>query len=214
MSEKIKAFVVNRNLLSTLKSTVEFLQKEERVEIVIFDQCSTYPPLLKWYKTCGLKILYNENNDGPHSIWRFKEAFNNEYFILADSDCTYEGIPSDWLNRMSDVLVNSSAFKVGFSLRIDDLPKHSLSKHVKNVETQYWQTQNSYGYVAHIDTTFALYRPHSGFTYDAIRLAPPYTIKHVMWYLRKDRLSKEWQYYINNASHVSTWGAHFKTNKI
>ena len=53
-SQKIKAFIVNRNLLTTLKNTVEFLSKEPRVEVVIFDQQSDYPPLLEYYKTVRL----------------------------------------------------------------------------------------------------------------------------------------------------------------
>ena len=50
-TSKIKALLINRNLLTTLKNTLEFLRKEPRVEIHILDQESTYPPLLEFYKT-------------------------------------------------------------------------------------------------------------------------------------------------------------------
>ena len=43
----IKAIIVNRNLLTTLQNTIEFLKKEDRVsEIHVLDNHSTYHPLL------------------------------------------------------------------------------------------------------------------------------------------------------------------------
>ena len=53
----MKAIIVNRNLLSTLKETVEFLSKESRIDVIIYDQQSTYPPLLEYYKTCPAEIV-------------------------------------------------------------------------------------------------------------------------------------------------------------
>ncbi len=35
-----------------------------------------------------------------------------------------------------------------------------------------------------IDTTFALYRPGSNFEFRAIRTGPPYTARHMSWYVR------------------------------
>ncbi len=99
MSNKIKAVVVNRNLLTTLKNTVEFLSKEPRVKVVIYDQQSTYPPLLEYYKTQN--VLYNTENGGPYSVWGIPNI-NKDYYIIADSDCTYDGVPEDWLDKMLD----------------------------------------------------------------------------------------------------------------
>lgn len=213
MSEKIKAFIVNRNLLTTLISTVEFLLKEPRVEIIIFDQQSTYPPLLEYYNNCGVRVIYNNTNGGPYSTWGLRSEFNNNYFILADSDCEYSGVPDDWLDKMIRTLKNTSAFKVGFSLSLDDLPENNISQDVKNREAVYWTERNEHGdWVADIDTTFALYRPHSGFSYRAVRLDKPYTIKHTLWYLTKDNIADEWRYYIDNVTGISTWGSKLKTN--
>lgn len=212
MSAKIKAFIVNRNLVTTLQKTVDFLLKENRVEVVIFDQDSTYPPLLEYYKTCGVKIVYAGVNGGPHSTWGPKLApeFNNEYFILADSDCSYEGVPDDWLDKMINVLKLTNHFKVGFSLRLNDLPDTPLGRMARTAEARYWIDKNEYGWVADIDTTFALYRPHSPFSYRALRLDDPYCIKHHMWYLTKEELPDEWRYYLDHASGVSTWGSQLK----
>ena len=87
--KKIKAFIVNRNLISSLKNAVNFLLKEPRIEIVIFDQQSTYPPLLEYYNNSGVTVVYSSQNNGPHSVWgdQLRPYFNDNYFIIADSDC-------------------------------------------------------------------------------------------------------------------------------
>lgn len=211
MSRKIKAFVVNRNLLTTLRNTVDFLLKEPRVEVVIFDQQSTYPPLLEYYKTCNVRIIYSLINGGPHSTWGLTQEFNDNYFILTDSDCDYSGVPHDWLDRMISILENSNAFKVGFSLEILDIPQHPMTNDIRAIEDRYWVEKNEFGWIADVDTTFALYRPYSPFSYRAIRLDYPYCIKHIPWYITKDNITDEWLYYINNASGVSTWGSKLKT---
>jgi hypothetical protein len=211
-SQKIKAFIVNRNLLTTLKSTVNFLQKDPRIEVVIFDQQSTYPPLLEYYKTVNAIVVYSKVNGGPHSVWgeQLKEHFNDNPYIVTDSDCMYYGVPSDWLDKMLDVLNTTLIFKVGFSLNIEDLPDTEIAKQAVEWESKYWVKRQDVGWDAHIDTTFALYRPYSGFSYDAIRLDKPYCINHIPWFLNKETISDEWEYYLNTASSVSTWGMKLK----
>jgi len=220
--EKIKAFIVNRNLITTLKNTVEFLQKEPRIEIVILDQASTYPPLLDYYKTLDLSIIYFPTNGGPYAVWtdNFKSNLNDNPYIVTDPDCVYDDVPLDWLNKMINVLDNSPIFKVGFSLNIDDIPDTGakISSRgqlytAKEWESRFWTEKNEFGWVSEIDTTFALYRPISEsslFSYNAIRLDKPYSIKHMPWYLTKENLTPEWSYYLNEISEVSYWGSALK----
>lgn len=212
---KIKAYIVNRNLLTSLKGTVEFLLKEPRVEVIIFDQASTYPPLLEYYKSLAdygktITVVYNHTNDGPHSVWgpKLKEYFNSNHYIVADSDCDYSGVPEDWLDRLLAGFELKTINKIGFSLEINDLPNNELSEEVIAWEKQFWKTKAHIGWIADIDTTFALYRASSGFTYNAVRLDRPYTIKHLPWYIKE--LDEEWTYYLENISSVSTWGQKLK----
>lgn len=214
MQGKIKAFIVNRNLLSTFRNTVEFLLKESRVEVVVFDQQSTYAPLLDYYQKENLHIVYANSNDGPHSVWggKLNNEFNDNYFIVTDPDCLYDGIPEDWLDNMLNVLDKTSAFKVGFSLDIFDLPQTDISKKVVEHEKKFWTKRVDFGWDASIDTTFALYRPRSHFYYDAVRLDKPYCIRHMPWYITQETITDEWKYYLENASGVSCWGSEIKAN--
>ena len=207
----INAFITNRNLISTLKATIDFLKKDPRIQIIVLDQNSTYPELLSYYEDIKEDIIVYkfDNNEGPHSVWHSKvrHLHNDNYFILTDSDCTYDDVPNDWLDKMINTLEQTNFFKVGFSLSLDDIPSDSkIIDRIHSIEDQYWTNKCEWGWVAHIDTTFALLRPHSGFSYDGLRLDKPYTIKHVPWYLTKDNITKEWEYYLDNVNHVSTWG--------
>lgn len=208
----VNAIIVNRNLLSSLKDTVEFLRKEPRINrILIVDHDSTYPELLEWYKNTDEEVDYVKSNGSAQNAWNHKYSdVRKQYFILADPDCSYEGVPDDWLDKMFDVLNNTDAFKVGFSLEIDDLPDTEIGRDAHQHESKYWTKRTDHGWDAHIDTTFALYKPNSQFSYDAVRLDKPYCIKHVPWYLTSETLPEEWKYYLDHCSHVSTWGSKLK----
>ena len=210
--EKIKAFIVNRNLLTTLKNTVDFLLKEPRVEVVIFDQVSTYPPLLEYYNNTSVTVVYAKQNGGPNSVWGedLKPHFNKQHYIIADSDCTYDGIPEDWLDKMLFVLNSTSIYKVGFSIEINDLPDTEITRQVINWERKYWTKRTNEGWEADIDSTFNMYRPHASFAYQAIRLDRPYCMRHAPWYITEDNITEEWLYYINNTEGFSTWGNRIK----
>ena len=207
--KKIKAYIINRNLLSSLKDTVVFLQKEKRIEIIIYDIQSTYIPLLEYYNSLkDIKIIYNDANVGPHSIWRLQEEFIEDNYIITDSDCDYSKVPNDWLNVLLTTIEQVEVNKVGFSLEINNLPNTIITKDVINHESQFWVNKNKFGWLSDIDTTFSLYRKGKGFCYSAIRLDRPYTIKHIPWYIKIP--NEEWQYYIDNVSNVSTWWNIFK----
>jgi hypothetical protein len=208
----IHALLVNRNLLTTTRNTVEFLRKESRVKIHILDQGSTYSPLLEWYKTIPENVIYCAN-EGPYSCWdvKYKELRRN-YFIVADTDCLYDNVPDDWLDVMLNAINQPNVFKVGFSLEIEDLPDTELGKQAYNHEIKYWQKKTPNGWDAHVDTTFALYKSYSPFSYEALRLDRPYCINHAPWYLDVSSIPDEWLYYLEHATAVSTWGSKIKVN--
>jgi len=212
-TSKIKALLINRNLLTTFKNTLEFLRKEPRVEIHILDQKSTYPPLLEFYKTISEKVHYSEN-EGPYSAWHHRyNHLRKNYFIVADTDCIYDNVPDDWLDVMLHAINQPNSPKIGFSLEIEDLPDTDAGKQSYEHEAKYWKNKINLGWDAYVDTTFALYRTDMPFSYDAIRLDRPYCIKHAPWYINDCSIPEEWQYYLEHASSVSTWGNKIKNKK-
>jgi|TARA_B110000858_G_scaffold172471_1_gene203633 hypothetical protein len=209
-TSKIKALLINRNLLTTFKNTLEFLRKEPRVEIHILDQESTYPPLLEFYKTITEEIHYAKN-EGPYSAWDPKyEYLRKGYFIVADTDCIYDNVPDDWLDVMLHAINQPGSPKIGFSLEIEDLPNTDQGKQSYAHEAKYWENKIDLGWDAHVDTTFALYRANLSFSYNGIRLDKPYCIQHAPWYIDDCCIPEEWQYYLDHANHISTWGTRIK----
>lgn len=204
-TSKVKALLINRNLLTTFKNTLEFLRKESRVEIHILDQKSTYPPLLEFYKTISEKVHYSEN-EGPYSAWHHRyNHLRKNYFIVADTDCIYDNVPDDWLDVMLHAINQPGSPKIGFSLEIEDLPNTDQGKQSYANEAKYWENKIDLGWDAYVDTTFALYRTDMPFSYDAIRLDRPYCIKHAPWYIDDCCIPEEWQYYLDHANTISTW---------
>ena len=139
----IKAIIINRNLLTTLKNTIEFLRKEKRVnEIHVLDQQSTYGPLLDYYKSIPETVHYSSTNNGPQYAWdpKHKDLRMGDYFIVTDPDCIYDAVPDNWLDKMLEAKVD----KIGFSLEINDLPDSNIGKEAYAHESQFWNKKHSH----------------------------------------------------------------------
>ena len=103
---------------------------------------------------------------------------------------------------------NEGISKVGFGLKIDDIPDfYPLKSDVLKWEQPYWEKEISENvYKANIDTTFALYAPHAfgqqwGKT---LRTGGKYMLRHLPWYEHPDKLSEEEKNY-RSATIGSSW---------
>jgi hypothetical protein len=107
--------------------------------------------------------------------------------------------PADAVEYFQWLLLRYPAFdQAGFGLRIDDLPEHFPHRDaVRTWEAPYWQTELEPGvYTAHIDTTFAVYRPGTGYKVtEALRTGHPYLARHLPWYRDPRRPDAETAYY-------------------
>jgi len=180
-------FINNRNRLSPLVELIGWLEKRKFQNIFILDNDSKYLPLLDYYKTTSHKIIFLKENIGYLALWESEifDQFSGSQLIYTDSDVVpLDDCPDDFMDVFSDGLLRYPKIqKVGFSLKIDDLPEHfKIKDQVIAHESVYWKEQISPLYFrAAIDTTFALYRPNArgGFWAPAIRTAPPYSARHV-----------------------------------
>ena len=118
--------------------------------------------------------------------------------------------PADAVEYFAELLFRyGDVDKVGFGLRIDDLPDaYQFRSEVVDWESQFWKSEAEPGvYRADIDTTFALYRPTvSKWTHRALRTGPPYVARHLPWYTDSSHLSEEDEYYRQHAlPTVTNW---------
>ena len=216
----IPIIINNYNRYSFLVRLINSLEKRGFHNIIIIDNNSTYPPLLDFYKTCKYEVILLHKNVGYKSIWEtgIYDRFKHSYYVYTDSDMEIdEDCPNDFMEKFV-MLLNRHVFcqKVGFGIRIDDLPEcYKFKKDVIRFESPYWIKKAEEGvFYAPIDTTFALYRPYTGQQVNhlrkTLRTGFPYVIRHLPWYLDSDNMNSEEKYYVNSIQQSTEWS---KKNK-
>ena len=164
-----------------------------------------------------MKVIHLPGNLGFKALWRHKPSrkrFCDDYYIYTDADLVLdEDCPADIVDRMFDLLKNTYpyAFKIGPSIRIDNLPDcYDRKQEVIDWESRYFEHPVDNGlYRAPIDTTFALYRPRIGLSrrvsLESYRMAAPYQIVHLPWYENSSAPTEEENYYKSHCRHVTAW---------
>jgi len=195
-------FVIVRDLLSPLRALVEWLERAGHERVVLVDNASTYPPMVDYLATTEHTVVSCGWNMGQRAPWLsgavFEFAQDQEYVvtdpdIVPDDDC-----PLDAVAYFGEVLAaHPDVQRVGFGLRIDDLPDHYAPKaDVIAWEAPFWENEVSPGlFSAPIDTTFALARVSRPAAMPSIRTGPPYVARHLPWYDDTSKPSEEVTYY-------------------
>jgi glycosyltransferase involved in cell wall biosynthesis len=201
----IKVVINNRNRLSTTKTMVEhllFLNTNE--QIIIIDNGSTYPPLLKWYDSIKNKVdIRFHKNEGHLALWNTKlDKELGEYFIYTDSDIELNPLmPTNYKEIMLEMLLKHSVDKSALAIALDDLPDHYKYKHqVLRNEACWWLNEiEDDVFTADTDTTFFMMRNTGDNTFKSIRLARKDLIcRHIPFYCDLENLDEEEQYYLEN----------------
>lgn len=206
----MRVFIIMYNRLTWPLAMCEYLS-DTGCEVVLVDNASTYPPLLEWYKNCPYKLIRMDKNWGHQVVWKsgLINDYDDEFYCVTDHDLDLSNIPVDYINVLHKGLeAFPDVVKSGFSLEINDLPSNKFTKEVVNWENKFWQSSQKGIYLhSNIDTTFALYDkkrdfgplpPEGNRFYWAARSARPYTAKHLPWYITKENMNEEEQFYQDN----------------
>lgn len=205
-NKDIDVFVISYNRLTYLKLLLAWLEKAGFEKIHIVDNNSSYPPLLDFLNEPKYSVHRMDRNYGHLVVWRcgkFDDILKNERYIVTDCDVLpIEDCPLDVVGHFDSVLNKfPRKTKVGFGLKIDDIPTNNPSREVIiDWEKQFWEKGIGNNlYDASIDTTFALYRPgiypsHKKW-WDSIRTGYPYVAKHLPWYENLNNQTEEQKYY-------------------
>lgn len=226
-NKSIPIIIISFNQYTYIKKLVSFLLENKFENIVILDNNSTYPPLINYYKEIKsiVKIHYLNRNFGHLAFWENKhifEKYSKGYYAITDPDILpIENCPSDFMELFKKLIdENLNVSKVGFSLKIDDLPSTNKNKElVLNWEKQFWELSTSEGHFkADIDTTFAIYRPNSinteKYFCKALRTKYPYTAYHLGWYIDSSNLTDEVKYLYRTSNTSSSWKVDEELNII
>lgn len=210
----IPVFIICRDRVEPLRKLVSWLEEEGLKNIIFIDNASTYPPLLKYLKETSYETVMLNKNAGHTAPW--SEGAVNIYakdrpFIVTDPDVIPDDNSHGAVKKFCELLTKyPERTKVGFGLKIDDIPEHyELKSHVVSWESQFWEsTVEPEVYDAEIDTTFAVYRQNTPYTLGpGLRTGGKYVARHEPWYINSKKPSEEVLYYRNHASKdIGSWG--------
>lgn len=213
----IPIIINNYNRLTTLLALIDALVTRGYTQIFIIDNASTYPPLLEYYNRCPFTVFRLKENLGFKALWlsHLRKRFCSDYYIYTDSDVVPATFcPKDFIDHLfRELKQRRFAYKIGLSLRIDNLP--DAYRHKEKViawERRFFEKPvGERLFRAPIDTTFALYRPRVGLSRsrfaEVYRTAFPYQAEHLPWYVDSDHLSDEEQYYVSQCRQITAWSA-------
>lgn len=216
--KQIPIYIIVFNSLTYLKKLLKFLESCGYENIHIIDNCSTYPPLLKYLSTTHHHVHQMDRNYGYMVFYesgKFDDVIQNQYYVLTDPDIVPgEDCPENFMDVFWNLLqCTPDVNKVGFALRIDDLPDGYKNKNlVLSWEANFWTRplKNNMGlevYDAKIDTTFALYRPKKYWINpdrkSALRVAGEYSARHLPWYQCVE--TPEQEFYKNTSDSSASW---------
>lgn len=220
-------YLISFNRLSFLKQSVEWLKKYGYTNINIIDNNSDYPPLLAYLSTCGCNVIRMKKNYGYEVLYKHPRFFfirNFTFFVLSDPDLTpVSECPANFVEIFFETMCKYPQFpKVGFSLKIDDLPdEYYLKDEVLKWESRFYKNiieKNGLTlYDSKIDTTFALNAPlifRSRLRkFSGIRTGFPYQMRHLPWYGEKP--SEELDYYLKSIrKDVSNWNGNISKERM
>lgn len=197
-----KTFIINFNRLTYLKQMVDWCLKH-RLEPIVVDNASDYPPLLEYYSSHPCEVMRMKRNYGHTVMWHELFALPNERFIITDPDLDMSSVPDDFLEVLNKGLDTHYVAKCGLSLEINDLPDSDEGRLIRKIEGVFWERPlDDLYFDAITDTTFALYREYTRqYTLDAVRTNRPYTARHYSWYYTDfNLLPEDEQHYYRTAN--------------
>jgi len=167
-------------------------------EVIIFDNCSDYQPLLDWYERCPCTVFRCTTNLGNKAIWHSGILQGRrEPYVVTDPDLDISGVPADWPEKLMEGCLRHNVFKCGLSLDETRVPPENpawveddFCNHPEGLP-EFWSKKLEGGYLdAPIDTTFALYIPTHPSSVEnrlivvgGIRTDRPYTARHLPWHI-------------------------------
>lgn len=224
LSFKSTPIIINNyNRLDCLDKLINRLKIDGYKNIYIIDNNSSYKPLLSYYEKNNLRIFRLNQNIGYLAVWltNIYKIFINDYYVYTDPDVLPDpDCPSNYLEVFRNYLKYfPNLDKVGFSLRIDNLPAHCrLKDEVIKHEEKFWKLKISDNlYDAPIDTTFALYRPGAygeAAKTKSGRTGFPYVAQHLPWYLNHKKLTEEEIWYLKCKKTETHWSDHLSNFSI
>jgi hypothetical protein len=211
----------NFNRVTTTKRMVTDLLARDYSNIIILDNNSSYPPLLRWYEEVKDKVRiemmgqnFMQNAIFDYQSGAFLQSFQGkrDWIAYTDSDLTlHPYLPNDFISSLVKYATQYGYKKAGLALYIHDLPNTDWGNTNREWETKFWEDELAPGiYKAQIDTTFSIWNPCTHIMFDAIRVGGNFTARHEPWYTDFSRLDEEERFFLEHAHEYSTYKRYYQ----
>lgn len=194
--------------------------------VIILDNCSTYPPLIDFYKNHSFKnvtlVRCKENNCG-NNLRKYisdKIVGKYEYYCISNPDILpHPATPEFFLDILRTCIDRYKYHHAGFKLIINDLPGFIDNKNtILNQERKFWDRQvmithnniNYKAFIAPIDLTFCMFTTkNSGWHYPMDRTEWNNSIRildafHLGWYVHPNTAIEEPKFYFKTCLRKAT----------
>lgn len=193
-------FINVRDRVSDLRRLVAWLERAGHERIVLLDNASTYEPLVEYLRGSPHDVVWLGRNLGSRALWHADLA-PGEHFVWTDPDVVpVDSCPLDAVAHLKELLDHYPDPKAGLGLYLDDVPDACRSLTWEREIVGPDRAIAPGVFLADVDTTFALYRPGAGFTFEALRTGWPYQVRHMPWYSAGRELTAEDRYYLDHAN--------------
>jgi len=210
MGLDIPIIINNFNRLSSTTKLCQDFERRGYSKLHIIDNGSTYSPLLDWYDSLSLPVERTSNH-GSLALWNsgyINKFQKGQWIAYTDSDLELNpNMTEDWADRFIGLADKWGYNKIGVALQIEGLDiKTDYGRNAVEWEKKFWEKElEPTVYDAQIDTTLSLFRVGTPFDYKALRVAGPFTAKHIPWEVDWENLSEEEQYFLTHSSPWSTY---------
>jgi hypothetical protein len=214
---KIPIVVIAYNNLFFVRNFIDQLKKYEN-PIILFDNNSTYEPLLQYYKEIKeelgskIDIRLMDENYGSGVYMTFKHTLP-QVFILSDPDLELNSrMPENFSEIFLELSNKYQAYKIAAALDISEPDKllpcknYCGNRTIYEWESQYWKIRvpddkyELYKAGHPMDTTFCLINNNYP-KENKIRIAGDFTAKHLPWYnnyIKENVSEKELRFWKKN----------------
>lgn len=229
-SDDIPIIIPVFNTVSYLKSMLSQLEDRGWTNVIVFDNNSTYPPMLDYLNelTQNHNVVFSEENLGPRIFTENKDICSRmpKHFIVTDPDLLFnKDMPATAIDKMKRIVDMYEVSKVGLAIDINTPEERNRffnANQVDNWERGYWRRkierypEKDDLYAAPIDTTFSLYNRDKFLSEidhvpgrmtcntSAIRIAGRFTCRHMGWWAEQPLTAEEYEFYKNTHTWSST----------
>ncbi|WP_244931491.1 FkbM family methyltransferase [Nocardioides sp. W7] len=200
------------------RAMVEQLEARHHANIVILDNASTSPEMLRTLDDLRGRATVRRllDNRGPRRVWDEPEIYDAlpQVFGVTDPDLQlHPALPDDFIEQLYTLTVRHQVGKAGMALdisNVDALVDNSFviggsPYKIWEWEAQYWTDQvEADVYRAAIDTTFAIYNKDFFDKADpllAVRVGGDFTCQHLPWLKTFALPADEVDYYRSTNTH-------------